>query len=188
MKELNLKALIGMFLLIVAGTAIIVSLTSGLCSFAEQIYSDEYDFPVRMTANQQPVCAGFFVAGTGQTLSFWLKVPDRRVENQDFRMKIDVYRADHTLLTEFNPDFKYGHFRDSSNDGQYYKIGSYYFKKRFEGYVCYESWGKWRAPYNGSLTLRRIKSVPLPEAQTTVFFIGLAGMLAGILLLAKNRN
>ena len=188
MKELNLKLIIGVCITIISATAIIISLISGLCCFAREVYDDVYSFPVRMSANQEPVCAGFFVAKKHQTLTFWLKVPDRRIENQDYKLKVSFYKKGELPETSFTADFRNGHFRSSSEQGQYYKIGSYYFQDGFDGFICYRGDGDWSAPYNGSLVIRRLSALPIPLRETTVFFIGITGMLCGIIIIAKNRN
>ncbi|MCG2712912.1 MAG: hypothetical protein L6416_11405 [Candidatus Omnitrophica bacterium] len=180
------KFILGIFVTIVGGTLFITSLVFGIISITNGLYEDAYTFPVRLSLKNNQDIAGTFSARTDEVLSFWLKVPDRRIENKDFQLSVIIDDLTSREKTTWHSDFNLGYLRNSSGQGQYYQLGTHRFKKDFYGSLNYIAHGQWVAPYNAYLVIRRVKSLQLPKLHILLFTIGFIMLFQGINSLQKN--
>ncbi len=180
------KFILGIFVTIIGGTLLITSLVFGIIAITNGLYDDMYTFPMRLSVKNAQDIAGTFCAQADQVFSFWLKVPDRRIENKDFQLTVIIDDKTSQTQTTWHSDFTYGYLRNSSGQGQYYLLGTHRFKTDFHGSLNYIAHGQWVAPYNAYLVIRRVKSFQWPKLQTMLFAIGFIILLQGINSLQKN--
>ncbi|MFH1093865.1 MAG: hypothetical protein V1739_06910 [Candidatus Omnitrophota bacterium] len=180
------KFILSIFVVIAGGTLIITSLVFGIISITNGLYEDVYTFPVRLSLKNDQEIAGNFSAKTDEFFSFWLKVPDRRIENKDFQLKVIIVDLGSRAQTTWHSDFTVGYLRNSSGQGQYYQLGTHRFNKEFYGSLNYIAQGQWVTPYNAYLVIRRIKSLQWPSLHILLFAIGFIVLFRGINSLQKS--
>ncbi len=180
------KFILGIFVTIAGGTLLITSLVFGIISITNGLYEDVYTFPVRLSLKNNQDIAGTFSAKADQVFSFWLKVPDRRIENKDFQLSVIIDDLASSAQTTWHSDFTFGYLRNSSGQGQYYQLGTHRFNKDFYGSLNYIAHGQWVAPYNAYLVIRKVKSLQWPKIQILLFAIGFIVLIQGINCLQKN--
>ena len=180
------KFILGIFVTIAGGTLLITSLVFGIISMTNGLYEDVYTFPVRLSLKNNQDIAGTFNAKADEVFSFWLKVPDRRIENKDFQLSVIIDDLGSRGQTTWHSDFTFGYLRNSSGQGQYYQLGTHRFNKEFFGSLNYIAHGQWVAPYNAYLVIRRVKSLKWPKIQIILFAIGFIVLFQGINSLQKN--
>ena len=179
------KFILGTFITIAGGTLLITSLVFGIISITSGLYEDVYTYPVLLSVKNQQDIAGTFSAQEDQILSFWLKVPDRRIENKNFKLSINIEGYITHSQKSWQSDFTFGYLRNSSGQGQYYQLGTHRFSKDFYGSLSYTAHGKWVAPYNAYLVVRKIKSLQWPKIQTLFFALGFLVLLLGINIIGR---
>lgn len=182
------RFVIGIMLAIIGGTIMITSLVFGIIKFANNRYDDIYTFTVKLTGQKKDSFCGSFFARKKEELSFWLKVPDRRIENRDFQLGINISDREKSIDTSWKNDFKFGYWRNSSGQGQYYHLGTYVFETNFMGSLCYKTSGTWTAPYNGALVVRRKHPMEAPYKDIVFFFTGMLFITLGLEAIAKNKK
>ena len=180
------KFFLGIFVTIAGGTLLITSLVFGIISISNGLYEDVYTFPVRLSLKNDQDIAGTFSAKSNDVFSFWLKVPDRRIENKDLQLSVIINDPTSRAEITWDSDFTFGYLRNSSGQGQYYQLGTHRFNKEFYGSLNYIAHGEWVAPYNAYLVIRRVKSLQLPKVKILLFFVGFILILQGITSLQRN--
>lgn len=182
------RIVLGIMAAIFGGTVIITSLVFGIISIANDRYDDLYTFTVRLTGQKDLSPCGYFAARQKEKLSFWLKVTDRRIENRDFQLSVKIIDYNKAIDTTWKNDFRFGSWRNGSNQGQYYHLGTYDFKNDFNGSLYYKNSGKWIAPYNGTLVIRRIKPFKIPWRDLGFFCSGLLLFVLGLKTFLSNKK
>ncbi len=182
----KLKFIVGIFIIIFGGIIMIISLVFGIVHIAEGLYKDVYAFPVSLSISPENSKTDSFTAKKGDEFSVWLKVPDRRIENKDFKMSGFFVNQKAEVISEFKENFKFGYLRNSFGRGQYYKLGVYSFERDFQGWISYTIRGKWSPSYNGFLVIRRRKSFSFPVRETGVFVAGILLLIIGVGTVGKN--
>ncbi len=182
------RIVLGIMAAIFGGTVIITSLVFGIISIANSRYNDIHTFTVTLTGQKEVSACGNFTAKKNEHLSFWLKVPDRRIENRDFQLSVNISDFNKATDTTWKNDFRFNSWRNSSGQGQYYHLGTYDFKNDFTGSICYKNTGKWVAPYNGALVIRRIKPFKMPWRDLGFFLSGLLLFVLGLKTFLKNKK
>ncbi|MFH1063194.1 MAG: hypothetical protein V1747_09990 [Candidatus Omnitrophota bacterium] len=182
------KIVFGMLCAIIGGTVMITSLVFGVIQTAHSRYDDLYTFSIKLSGQKKDTACGNFVARKKEHLSFWLKVPDRRIENRDFQLSVNVTDFNKAIDTTWKNDFKLGFWRNSSEQGQYYHLGTYEFKNNFNGSICYKTSGKWIAPYNGALIIRRVKPFKISFPALGFFSAGLLLFSLVLKMFLENKK
>lgn len=180
------KFILAIFVTIAGGTLLITSLAFGIISITNGLYEDIYTFPIRLSLKDDQKIAGIFSAKNDEVYSFWLKVPDRRIENKDFQLKVTIKDFASRSQTTWESNFTFGYLRNSSGQGQYYQLGNQRFSSDFYGSLNYSAQGKWVAPYNAYMVIRKVKSLQWPKSQLIFFLIGFIVLSKGINSLQKN--
>lgn len=180
------KFILGIFITIGGGTLLITSLVFGIFSISNGLYEDVYTFPVLLSLKNDQAIAGTFSAQMDDVYSFWLKVPDRRIENKNFQFSAIIDDLSSDTKTTWENDFSFGYLRNSSGQGQYYQLGTHRFNKPFYGSLNYISYGKWVAPYNAYLVIRKVKSLQWPKVHILFFLAGFISIFIGISSLQRN--
>jgi hypothetical protein len=182
------RFVVGIILAIAGGTIMITSAVFGIRQIAQDRYEDLYSFSVKLTGQKKESVCGGFTAKKNEDLSFWLKVPDRRIENSDLQLEINLSDANKVTDVSWKNDFSFGFWRNSSEKGQYYHLGTQHYKSDFTGTVCYMTKGTWKAPYNGALVIRSLKPFNIPFRDLGFFCVGLLLLSVGIKGILKNKN
>ena len=164
------------------------SLVFGVTRFANGLHEDIYIFPARFSKLKDMETAGLFAAKKGENLTFWLKVPDRRIENKNFSFEAAIFNHRGKKKISYRTDFNYNHVRNNSGVGQYYLLGTHYFQSDFNGAIKYISSGVWLAPYNGSIVIRKTTSRTLPLKEFEFFLLGFLLCLNGIKTVKKYKE
>lgn len=180
------KFILGIFVTVAGGTLLITSLVFGIIYITNGLYEDVYTFPARLSLTNGQDIAGTFRAEKDQLFSFWLKVPDRRIENKNFQLSVIIDDLASRAQTTWNTDFTFGYLRNSSGQGQYYQLGTYRFNNEFYGTLKYIAQGEWVAPYNAYLVIRKVKSLNWPKLHILLFLIGFILVFQGINSLQRN--
>ncbi len=122
-------------------------------------------------------------------LSLWLKMPNRQIENKEFTFSVSLISDRQEKLANFQEDFNFGYFRQSSGQAQYYKLGEYSVEKPFSGYLSYQTTGSWEPPHSGQLALRqRTKNSLFSSEQIVSFIAGLFLTIVGFNITAKSKK
>ena len=182
----KLKFILGSFIIIFSGIMMIVSMVLGIVSVAKGLYKDVYTFPVSLSISTESSKTDSFTAKKGDDFFVWLKVPDRRIENKDFKTTGFFINQKAEVISEFKENFKLGYLRNSFGRGQYYKLGVHSFESDFQGWINYTIGGKWSPPYNGFLVIRQRKSFSFPVREIGVFVAGILLLIIGVGTVVKN--
>lgn len=188
MKNPQEKFIVAIIMSIIGGTMMITSLVFGLTRFSDGLHEDIYIFPARLSKLKDMETAGLFTAKKGENLSFWLKVPDRRIENKNFSFEISIFNQKGNKKISYRTDFNYKHIRNNTGVGQYYLLGTHYFQKRFEGLIKYVSSGMFLSPYNGSIVIRKTTTGTFPFTEFGFCVLGFLLCLNGIKTIEKYKE
>ena len=180
------KVIPGILITIAGGTIMITSMVFAIIHFAGNLYDDIYTFNVDMLLSSTPAITKKISIKEKKELSLWLKLPNRQIENKDLKITVFLIDENNNVVAEFNENFRSGYFRNSSGDGQFYKIGQYSFPSGFNGYLRYETKGKWVPPFKGKFVLRQASVASFPIKQISSFIIGIFFLVVGIGTIAKN--
>jgi len=164
----------------------ITSLVFGIISITTGLYEDVYSFPLRLSSICTNQTAGSFNAEPDELFSFWIKLPDRRIENKDFQITTTICNSSLDKIITWKNDFKSSYLRSSSSQGQYYQLGSCRFHQKFRGFLKYSTNGSWIAPYNAHLVIRKIKSFRMPRFEMIALILGIIVLFQGINLMQQN--
>ncbi|MCK5534189.1 hypothetical protein KAI68_03660 [bacterium] len=181
------KFILGIFITVLGGVIMIVSMVLGIVTVAKGLYEDVYVFPVTLSISTENLKTNSFTAKKGKGFSLWLKVPDRRMENKDFQISGSFINQKAEVIGDFKENFKLGYLRNSFGRGQYYKLGVCRFERDFQGWINYTIGGKWSPPYNGFLVIRQRKSFSFPVREIGVFGVGILLFIIGVGTVVKNR-
>ncbi len=178
----------GILITVAGGIIIATSMVFAIMHFAGSLYKDLHIFNINLQATPVPLKTKEFSIKEGKELSLWLKLPNREIENKDFAMSVFLIGKNDIVDTKFNEDFRFGYFRNSSGEGQYYKIGKHHFHSGFNGYFRYETKGKWVPSFEGKLVLRQDSSSFYPVKQIGLFVVGIFVLVVGIGTIVKNSK
>ncbi|MBU1086271.1 MAG: hypothetical protein KKD05_01995 [Candidatus Omnitrophica bacterium] len=182
------KLVLAVIAIIISGTVIITSFVFGIIQIAHSRYDDVYTFTIKLTGQKKDLACGNFIAAQNEHLSFWLKIPDRRIENKDFQLSVNITDNNKAIDTTWKNDFRFGSWRNGTEQGQYYHLGTYDFKSNFNGTVCYKTSGSWIAPYNGALVILRRARFKMPWRDLKFFSFGLLLFALGLKTFLKTKN
>jgi hypothetical protein len=182
------KLILGTLLTIMGGGIMLIGIVLGTHRSISRSYRDIYTFPVSLTQISESENKIRFRTRGQVDFSFWLKVPNRKIEHKKFSFNVTLVSSSGRRQNSFGENFRFGYFRNSTVNGQYYKLGRYRSDSEFNGYLYYRGDGKWKPAQDGAIVLRRQENVTLPVKSIYVFTVGLFGMLLGIGTIAKNKT
>lgn len=176
----------GIVIALLGGAIMLFSMLSAIIHLTGKLYKDIRTFNINLQASRTSSVTAKFSIEKEKALSLWLKLPNRQIENKDFKIDVFLIGENDALDAKFGEDFKLGYFRNSSGKGQYYKLGSHSFPSGFNGYLRYEAKGKWAPPFKGELVLRESSASSFPVEQIKLFVAGILGLVIGISTIVKN--
>lgn len=183
------KLIIGVVGIILGGTIAVTSVVFGLKLCSKCFYADIDKYSIRLSGQKEEAVVGLFLAKREDVLSFWLKVPDRRIENQNFKLVLKIYDRNNQAAASFRSDFSYGYFRDgSAGQGQYYLLGAHRFENDFWGVLKYVNEGDWIAPYNGLIVIRTSGCISPPYREILICILGALIFLQSFIVVLRNRT
>lgn len=183
------ESLRGIALIIISALITIYGIVGGVSQISAHKYRDDVVFPVTLQSPQRELQTAIFTAGADETRSFWLRYPNRRLENKDLQFRLRVVDVNGKALAEWNQDFRAGYLRDSAGRWQYYKIGQQAFGAGFKGYFHYMTAGSWRPQSDGVLVLRDKGEGAVPFKYLAVIGVGVMILVIGFrqLPVAKSK-
>lgn len=181
------KLIFGVVLMFLSGSITLAGMVLGIKHFASGTYRDIHTFPISLTKENGSQQNFRFRTRGKVDFSFWLKMPDRKIENKKFRFGVALVNSKGVRKVSFEENFRFGYLRNNAGQGQYYRLGRFHSENEFNGYLQYRSSGKWRPASDGYIVLRRQEPIAMPVKSIWIFFIGLAGLIAGIGTMLKFR-
>ena len=166
----------------------LISMIFGIIQYSGSLYENIQVFGIELPSPPAALKTSLFTIEENQIISVWLKYPDRRIENKDFKIAISLVGQNGKFLAKFVEDFNFGYFRNSTGEGQYYKLGEHAFKNGFIGYLQYETGGTWIPTRAVKLVLRRPLPFSLPLKQIGFFIMGIFVLVTGIATIAKDSG
>ena len=179
------KLIFGVALVFLGSSIMLTGMVLGIRHFASGTYRDIHTFPISLTQENGSQQNLRFRTRGKIDFSFWLKMPDRKIENKKFRFGVALVNSEGVRKVNFEENFRFGYLRNSAGQGQYYRLGRFQSENEFNGYLKYRSSGKWRPTSDGYIVLRRQEPLAMPVKSIWTFFIGLAGLIAGIGTMVK---
>ena len=173
------KLIFGVVLMLLGGSITLIGMVLGIKHFASGTYRDIHTFPISLTQENDSQQNLRFRTRGKIDFSFWLKMPDRKIENKKFRFGVALINSNGVQKVRFEENFRFGFSRNSAGNGQYYRLGRFHSENEFNGYLQYRSRGKWRPASDGYIVLRRQEPTAMPVKSIWTFFIGLSGLIAG---------
>jgi hypothetical protein len=180
--------MLGILITVIGGIIIIISMVSAIIHLAGNLYEDIQTFDINLHTSSKPSTTTEFSLKEKKDLSLWLKIPNRQIENKDFEIDVLLIGQNDIVEAKFNEDFRYGYFRNSSGEGQYYKIGKHSFPGSFNGYLHYETKGDWVPPFNGKLVLRQGSASSFAIKQMGMLVAGILVLIIGVGTIARNSK
>lgn len=181
------KLTFGILLTVLGGCFMLTGMVLGIVRLASGSYRDIYSFPISLTQENQSYQHLRFRTKGKIDYTFWLKMPDRKIEHKKFKFSLALVSKDRAQHARFEENFRFGYLRNSAGGGQYYRLGRYRSENEFNGYLLYQSSGKWKPASAGSIVLRRQEKVSAPLKSIGVFSVGLVGLILGIGTLMLNK-
>lgn len=181
------KLIFGIALTVLGICIMLTGMVMGIFRFTSNSYRDIYTFPISLTQENESRQNLRFRTKGEVDFSFWLKMPDRKIENKKFRFGVALVSSEGYQQASFEENFRFGYLRNSAGKGQYYRLGRYHSENEFDGFLQYNSSGKWRPVSDGFIVLRRQEQVVTPLKSIWIFIVGLAGLILGIGTLLKNK-
>jgi hypothetical protein len=182
------KCKFGIVLAIVGFGVMLAGVIPGVIHLVSGSYRDIYTIPIVLgPADGTHQKIRFHTRGR-MDFSFWLKVPNRSIENKKFEFKVALIDSAGRRHAKFGENFRFGYMRSSTEGGQYYRLGRYRAENEFAGYLQYQSHGKWKPAYDGAIVLRRRDDARMPVKSIYVSALGLFGLLLGIGSILKHRR
>ena len=182
------KYILGIAITILGGSIVLESMISGIFHFTEKLYEDFKTYNIELQALQDPIKTSFFSVEEGQLFSVWLRCSTIQVENKNLKIAVSLIDEDGNIIREIQKDFRFGYFRDSAENIRYFKLGEYYFRKEFRGYLQYELDGTWTSTVTSALIVRISPPALLPLRQIGFFVVGIFALIVGIETIVKNSK
>ena len=181
------RLIFGIALTFLGGCIMLIGMIQGIIRYSTGAYRDIHTFPISLNPDNGSRENLRFRTKGKVDFSFWLKMPDRKIENKRFRFGVDLISNEGVRHASFKENFRFGYLRNSSGKGQYYRLGRYHSEDEFNGYLQCQSSGKWRPTSDGFIVLRRKEPVATPVKSIWIFCFGLAGMILGVVTIVKYR-
>ena len=181
------KLIFGITLTVLGCSIMLTGMILGIIHVASGSYRDIYTFPISLTqenASQQNLR---FRTNGKADFSFWLKMPDRKIENKPFKFGVALVSNRGGRHASFEENFRFGYLRNGAEKGQYYRLGRYHSENEFNGYLQYRSSGNWRPASDGFIVLRRQEQAAVPLKSIGIFTIGFFGLVVGLGTITKKR-
>ncbi len=169
------KLILGILTIICSSLILIMVLVLGISYYTGHYYIDIKSFPFEPTVSIDENLELF----PGE-YSFWLKIPNRQIENKDIQFLIFLTPQDGSDDITMKENFNVGYFRNSAGNGQYYKIGEQNFENDFIGKINYSFTGEWSFGNDSEIVIRESH---LNDIISKEFWVLFAGTVAGIVLL-----
>ncbi|MCA9402667.1 MAG: hypothetical protein KC897_02700 [Candidatus Omnitrophica bacterium] len=170
----------GIALIIVSSFITIYGLVGGISQISGQIYRDDLVYPVSLHNPGKELQTALLSVDRNETRSFWLRVPDRRIENRDMQFQLRLIDGAGNAVADWSEDFRSGYLRNSTGRRHYYRIGQHDFTAGFTGYFRYATGGSWRPTYNGVLVLRDKGQGAVPYKFLGVIGVGVMILIIGL--------
>ena len=150
----------------------LVSMVFGIIHFAGSLYRNVQILDIDLKASNVTRKTTSFELEQGQIISVWLKYPNRRLENKDFKISLSFVDKNKAIPGKLGEDFNTGYFRNSAGQGQYYWLGEHDFNKNFKGCIQYKTTGSYLPTETGKLVLRQSLPFSLPVKHLLFFMSG----------------
>lgn len=121
-------------------------------------------------------------------ISFWLALPNRDVENKDFKMTIAILDSNKEIIKGFRRDLAFKTIRQDIDDKHYYKLGDHTFGYSFKGFIKYEIEGDWLPETNATLSLKENRKTSFSTNQILVALGGGIVLALGFVVLVRNTS
>ena len=121
-------------------------------------------------------------------VSFWLALPDRNIENKDFKIVISILDKNKELIKGFRRDLVFKTIRQEVDSHFYYKLGDHKFGYDFEGYIKYELEGEWLPKTKPILSLKENRKTSFSRNQIIVALTGGILLALGFVVLIRNTS
>jgi hypothetical protein len=185
MKKKN--RILGILIIALGGILSLFNMVSGITVYAAGKYSDLESTKIVLTRGFKGKSEMMFLNGP-QTVSVWLKMPDRKIENQDISVSVYLTTEEGNRYTTHEEGFGKGYVRNSFGAGQYYKIGDYLIDEPFKGYLHSEVRGSWTTSRPADLVVRRQEASKVPFENKLAFLGGVLIIGGGIWLLSYREG
>jgi hypothetical protein len=182
------KLIAGILITVTGGLVMSVSMVFGIIHLAGNLYRDVVSLDVDLLRPEVELKTMVFAVKPGHRLSFWLKYPNRRLENKNFTISLSAVSGSNLKICKFEQRFRNGYYRNGNGYGQYYWLGSHDFKKAFRGYLNYCTSGSYMPASKARLVLRERLPFPWPWKQGAVFLCGMFVLFAGIAVITKSTK
>ncbi|MCK5477127.1 MAG: hypothetical protein KAI55_04360, partial [Candidatus Aenigmarchaeota archaeon] len=166
----RLRIILGKIIVLFGAIMITCSVILCVLSFTEEQYEDMQIFKINISDTVENSI--HFSANLKEPMSIWLKVQDRELENKNFSINVFFIGPKGTELVTFKENFHFGYYRNSLDNGHYYKLGSYGFDEAFNGNIKYTITGTWFPSYDGFIIMRCQKPFFIPWEEIILFITG----------------
>ena len=182
------KFILGIFITILGGAVMLISMVFGIIHFAGSLYRNVQILDIDLKTFNVVQKTTIFELKKGQIISAWLKYPNRRLENENFNIYIHFVDKNEVIPGKLGASFSSGYFRNSAGQGQYYWLGEHDFNKNFNGCIQYKTTGSYLPTETGKLVLRQSLPFSLPVKHLLFFMAGIFILIIGIGTIVKNSS
>lgn len=125
---------------------------------------------------------------TKRKISFWLVLPDRNIEDKNFKIVLSVLDSNKAFIKGFRRDLAFKTTRQEIDGKFYYKLGDHKFGYDYEGYIKYELEGDWLPETSPTLSFKENRKTSFSNNQVLVSLGGAIFLALGFVVLIRNTS
>ena len=162
-----------------------VSSIDAIIDSSSQLYSEVQSHPIDLE-NKSEILN--FNNTDKKRISFWLALPNKDIEQKDFKIVISILDSKQRVIKGFRRDFSFKTTRQEIDNHFHYKLGDHKFGRSFEGYIKYELEGNWLPETQPTLSIKENRKTSFSNNQALAAFTGGMLLILGFVVLVRNTS
>ncbi|MDH5613343.1 MAG: hypothetical protein OEY66_12905 [Gammaproteobacteria bacterium] len=179
------KVIAGIVIMAIGLLMINTSSIDAIIDSSSQLYAEVQSHNVDLEHKSETIA---FTNKDKKKISFWLAIPNRDIENKDFKITISIFDANNEMIKGFRRDLAFKTIRQEIDNTFYYKLGDHQFGYNFDGFIKYEIEGTWLPETKTVLSLKENRKTSFSTNQIIVALTGGIVLALGFVVLIRNTS
>jgi len=179
------KVIAGIVIMVIGLLMINTSSIDAIIDSSSALYSEVQSHDVDLVNKTETIA---FTNKDKKKISFWLALPNRDIENKDFKITISIFDANNEMIKGFRRDLAFKTIRQEIDNTFYYKLGDHQFGYNFNGFIKYEVEGAWQPEAKTMLSLKENRKTSFSTNQIIVALTGGIVLALGFVVLIRNTS
>lgn len=179
------KVATGIIIMVIGLLMINTSSIDAIIDSSSQLYMDVESHDINLEKKTETIV---FNNKDKRKISFWLVLPDRNIENKNFKIVVSVLDSNKNFVKGFRRDLAFKTIRQEIDGNFYYKLGDHKFGYDYEGYIKYELEGDYLPETTPTLSFKENRKTSFSNNQVLVSLGGAIMLALGFIVLIRNTS